>query len=357
MCVLKVGSRGSALALRQTQTIVKAVERLNPGVQCRVEIIKTTGDRISEQPPAAAGGGAAGPLSRSIADKGLFVKEIEAALVAGKIDFAVHSAKDIPSQMDERLCIAAFPKRECPADVLVYRASADDSRFAPRSTPEAGGLRGALMGLPKGARVGTSSPRRRAQLLAVRPDLQVLDLRGNLDTRLRKLDEGVCDALVIASAGLVRMGLLEAGVSESALPSDSETRIELLPYEICLPAVGQGALAVQCKTGDPVCEAVAKLDFPETRACVTAERALLAGLGGGCQTPIAALARVDAGELTMDALVAAVDGTSIVRKSATGRVDEPDELGGRLAEELLRSPAKELLDAACSGVWPNMGAA
>lgn len=320
MDVLKVGSRGSALALRQTKIVVEAIERLNPGVKCRVEVIKTTGDRISEQP-----GCASGQLPRSMGDKGLFVKEIEAALIAGEIDFAVHSAKDLPSEMDERLCVAAFPERECTADALVSRL-------------------GGLADLPRGAKVGTSSPRRRAQLLAARPDLEIVDMRGNLDTRLRKLDDGWCDAVVVACAGLLRMGLA--------------SRItERLPYEICLPAVGQGALAVQCRSSDPTCEIVAKLDSPQTRACVTAERALLAGLGGGCQTPIAALARILDGQLVMDALVAAVDGSSVIRKSTMGRIEDSEELGARLAEELLRSPAKELLSAARSSVWRNMGAA
>jgi len=358
MDVLRVGSRGSALALRQTQMVVEAVERLNPGVKCVVEVIKTTGDRISEQPANATGGCCSAKLSGSIADKGQFVKEIEAALIAGNIDFAVHSAKDIPSEMDERLCIAAFPERECPADALVR---ARVSAFPPRSGCEtrcASGTQGGLMDLPKAAKVGTSSLRRRAQLLAIRPDLEILDLRGNLDTRLRKLEQGCCDAIVIACAGLMRMGFVEGAVSGSPLSSHPETLvIQVLPYEICLPAVGQGALAVQCRTDDPACDVVARLDSPQTRACVTAERALLAGLGGGCQTPIAALARAEGGKLVMDALVAATDGSSVVRKSATGRIDKPDELGGRLAYELLRSPAKELLNAARSGVWPNMGAA
>jgi len=313
MISMIVGSRGSALALRQTQMVVDAIERLNPHVKCRVEVIKTTGDRVLDKPLAKIG------------DKGLFVKEIEAALIAGEIDFAVHSAKDLPSEMDERLCVAAYPERECPADALVSR-------------------NGRLADLPSGASVGTSSLRRRAQILAARPDLKISDLRGNLDTRLRKLDEGCCDAIVLACAGLVRMGLASRITQE-------------LTYEICLPAVGQGALAIQCRTGDSACGAVAKLDSAATRACVTAERALLAALGGGCQTPISALSRVVDGELVMDALVAAIDGSRIVRKSATGCIGAPDELGKRLAKELLDSPAKQLLDAARDGVPPNIGAA
>lgn len=314
MKVLKVGSRGSALALRQTQMTVEAIERLNPDVECRIEIIKTTGDRILDVPLAKIG------------DKGLFVKEIEAALMSCEIDLAVHSAKDLPSEMDECLCIAAFPERECPADALVSKCVG-------------------LMDLPKGAVIGTSSLRRRAQILAVRPDVKIVDLRGNLDTRLRKLDEGCCDAVILACAGLVRMGL-EARITEA------------LPYEICLPAVGQGALAIQCRTGDPACDIAASLDSPPTRACVTAERALLGRLEGGCQVPIAALAREESGELRMDALVAGLDGSSIVRKSASGALSTAKDLGERLAAELLDSPAKELLELARRSAVPNdIGAA
>ena len=314
MKVLKVGSRGSALALRQTQMMVDAIERLNSGVECRIEVIKTTGDRILDIPLAKIG------------DKGLFVKEIEAALLAGEIDLAVHSAKDLPSEMDERLCVAAFPERECPADALVSRC-------------------GKLMDIPAGAMIGTSSLRRRAQILAVRPDFQVVDLRGNLDTRLRKLDEGCCDAVILACAGLVRMGL-------------QERITEPLTYDVCLPAVGQGALAMQCRTGDAACGIVGKLDSPSTRACVTAERALLARLNGGCQVPVGALARIEGEQLVMNALVAGIDGGKIVRKSAMGPLSSPEKLGEMLAEELLDSSAGELLELARKSVGPkDIGAA
>ena len=314
MSVLRVGSRGSALALRQTQMMVEALERLNPGVKCRVEIIKTTGDRVTDVPLA------------NIGDKGLFVKEIEAALLSGEIDLAVHSAKDLPSEMDERLCIGAYPERECPADALVS-------------------TKGQLVELPMGAIIGTSSLRRRAQILAVRPDARIIDLRGNLDTRLRKLDDGCCDAAFLACAGLVRMGLRD--------------RItQTLPYDVCLPAVGQGALAVQCRANDQACEFVKRLDSPSTRACVTAERALLRCLEGGCQVPIGALARVDEEEIVMDALVAGLDGGSIVRRSAGAPAFAANELGERLAAELLDSPAKELLDLARMSAAPkDIGAA
>jgi hydroxymethylbilane synthase len=302
MSEIKVGSRGSALALCQTRMVVEAIQRLNPGVECRIDVIKTTGDKILDVPLAKIG------------DKGLFVKEIEAALLAGEIDVAVHSAKDLPSEMDDRLCIAAFPERECPADALISR-------------------HGKLMELPAGAVVGTSSLRRRAQILAARPDVEIADVRGNLDTRLRKLDNGDYDAIMLACAGLVRMGL--------------ESRItEALDYDVCLPAAGQGSLAIQCRTGDGACDIAGKLDSSATRCCVTAERALLKRLGGGCQVPIAALARIEEDTLVMDALVAGIDGASIIRKSAIGDPSQPEELGERLANELLNSPAKGLLDLA-----------
>ena len=342
MSVLKVGSRGSALALCQTQMVVDAIARLHSGVECRVVIIKTTGDRILDV-----------PLSK-IGDKGLFVKEIEAALLAGEIDFAVHSAKDLPSEMDERLCIAAFGERECPADALVSKS-------------------GRLMELPAGAVVGTSSPRRRAQILAARPDVCVAELRGNLDTRLRKLDDEQYDAIILACAGLIRMGLVSgfplrsnpgevSGFplrSNPEIPATPASRmIEALSYDICLPAVGQGALAIQCRAGDGACDIVAGLDSPVTRSCVTAERALLARLGVGCQVPIAALATQEGNRLTMDALVEDIDGASVVRKSGFGDLSSPEVLGERLAEELLNSPAKELLDMARTGAGPkDIGAA
>lgn len=313
MSLLRVGSRGSALALRQTRMVVDEIIRLNPGVECRIEVIKTTGDRILDVPLARIG------------DKGLFVKEIESALLAGEIDLAVHSAKDLPTAMDEGLQIAAYPERECPADALISK-------------------HGGLADLPRGARVGTSSLRRRAQALAARDDLDIVDLRGNLDTRLRKLDGDEYDAIVLACAGLKRMGL--------------ESRItEVLPYEVCLPAAGQGALAVQCRAGDAAREIAAKLDSSWTRACVLAERELLARLEGGCQVPIGVLAREDGGLLRLDVVVAAVDGSAVVRKSAMGDRSRAIQLAQGLTEELLDSPAREYLEAARAAATDNIGAA
>ena len=310
---LIVGSRGSALALTQSGLTIDALQARHPNVVCRVQVIKTKGDAIQDTPLAKIG------------DKGLFVKEIEQALIDGEIDFAVHSAKDLPSDMPDPLMIAAFPEREDPADVLVSNA-------------------GILRDLPKGAIIGTSSLRRRAQILHARPDIRVADLRGNLDTRLRKLDEDHYDAIILAGAGLRRLGL-----------GDRITQV--LPFDICLPCAGQGALAIQCRKGDPVAELLNDLDDPATHACVEAERALLMRLGAGCQTPVAALARVtDAGAIHMRAVVASLDGHTIVRRVMTGNMDSPEELGRRLAEELLDSPAAALLDEARRADGP-MGAA
>lgn len=305
METLVVGSRGSRLALRQTQQVVGEMTRLYPGLQCRVKVIKTTGDSVANVPLA------------SIGEKGLFVKEIEAALARGDIDLAVHSAKDLPSEMDSSLTIAAYCEREDPSDALVSGA-------------------GALHELPSGARVGTGSARRRAQLLFARPDIRVVDLRGNLDTRLAKAAGADYDAVVLALAGLRRMGW-------------EERVTQVLPFEVCLPAAGQGAVAVQCRSDGEARRLLPALDHAPTRACVTAERALLRRLGAGCQTPVAALARTDESGLRLEALVAGADGSTVIRRSADGDAAHPDELGERLAEELLATPAKDLLDQARPG--------
>ncbi len=311
---LVVGSRGSQLALRQTRTMIGRLEQLHAGLSCRIDVIRTTGDRVRSVPLAEIG------------DRGLFVKEIEQALLDGRIDVAVHSAKDLPSEMDAALCVAAYPERETPADVLVSR--------------------GALLAeLPAGAKVGTSSVRRRAQLLHARPDLEVADLRGNLDTRLAKLDRGDCDAIVLAYAGLSRMGWQSRAT-------------EILSYDVCLPAVAQGALAVQCRAGDAVADLLEPLDDPEARVCVTAERAFLAGLGAGCQTPVAALATLEGDQIKLDGLIAATDGSNVVRRTEVGDAVQPEALGRRLAARFLESSARSLLEEARSGgPAKGMGAA
>ncbi len=314
MIELVIGSRGSELALWQARFVAGELERAWPEARCSIRVIKTTGDKIADVPLARIG------------SKGLFVKEIELALVAGEIDLAVHSAKDLPSEMDERLCIAAYPEREDPSDALVSK-------------------RGKLNELPAGSVVGTSSVRRRAQVLRARPDLEIADLRGNLDTRLRKLDSGGYDAVVLAGAGLRRMGW--AG------------RItETLPFEVCLPAAGQGALAVQCRVGDRAAEMAAVLDHAETRRCVSAERVLLGRLQAGCQTPVAVLARESEGRTRIDAAVISLDGSKIIRMDESGDAADAGIVGERLAERLLGSPANELLEEARLGAeQQGMGAA
>jgi hydroxymethylbilane synthase len=315
MNALVVGTRGSELALRQARQVVGMLKDYFPELDVRVRVIKTTGDKILDVPLAKIG------------DKGLFVKEIEQALIGGEIDFAVHSAKDMPSETDGRLLFAAYPEREDPSDALVSKS-------------------GTLAELPPGSVIGTSSVRRRAQVLHARPDLNITDLRGNLDTRLRKLCGTTYDAIVLARAGLARMGL--------------EMRItQVLPFDVCLPAAAQGALAIQCRTGDPVAEKIAVLDHAETRACVSAERELLLHLGAGCQAPIGTLARVIGdGRIELEAAVVAIDGSEAVRRKCAGNMDNPQEIGGLLAEELFNSRAVDLLAEARRNAGPrNMGAA
>lgn len=283
-----VGSRGSKLALTQAQQVLEALAQRVPDVSCRIEVIRTTGDAASRAPLSQIGG------------VGVFVKEIEDALASGRVDFAVHSAKDMPTKMDPRLCIAAYPEREDPRDVLVSRA-------------------GGLNALPRGANVGTGSLRRRAQLLAVRPDLRMSEIRGNIDTRLRKLDDGEYDAIVLAYAGLRRMGL-DSRVSE------------VLPTDVCLPAVGQGALAVQCRADGDVAGVLRVMDHQETRRCVEAERVVLDRVGGGCNLPLGVFAQIVDGEVVIDAVLASTDGSVVVRERAEG-----DGSAERLADKLLAS--------------------
>ncbi len=293
--MLRIGSRGSPLALWQARWTADRLGEL--GHECRIEIIRTTGDKITGVALSKVGG------------KGLFTKEIEEALLAGAIDLAVHSMKDVPTELPAGLVIAAVPVREDPRDALAGRRLAD---------------------LAQGARVGTSSLRRAAQLLAIRPDLVVEPVRGNVDTRLRKLDEGAYDAIVLASAGLRRLDLASR-IAES-----------LAPETMC-PAAGQGALAIETRA--ETADAVEALDHPETRAAVTAERAVLRGLGGGCQVPIGAHARVSGPSLAIDAVVVSPDGRALVRKRRAGPARDAERIGAELAEELLAAGADEILSA------------
>ncbi len=296
--MLTIGSRGSQLALWQAHWIQSRLEQM--GEQCRIEIIKTTGDKITDVALSQVG------------SKGLFTKEIEEALLAGAIDVAVHSLKDMPTEIPAGLTLAAIPEREDPRDALVGRALED---------------------LPKSARVGTGSLRRSAQLRARRPDLQIEDIRGNVDTRLRKLDEGRYDAIVLAAAGLRRLGL--------------ENRItEVFNPGIMCPAAGQGALAVETRDdGGSAFHIARRLEHAEVRAAITAERTVLASLGGGCQAPVGSYAYVNDATLYVIGLIISPDGSKKIRHAKHGLVADAAALGRALAEQLLSEGGQEILDA------------
>jgi len=296
--MLVIGSRGSQLALWQAKWVAARLAEL--GVETRIEIIKTTGDKITDVPLAQVGA------------KGLFTKEIEEALLEGRVDLAVHSLKDLPTEVPAGLTVAAIPAREDARDAMVGCA---------------------IAGLPQGARVGTSSLRRSAQLHALRPDLAIEPLRGNLDTRLRKLTEGRYDAILLAAAGLKRLGW-------------SGRISELLPAGVMCPAVGQGALAIETRDdGAEAHQAVSRLNDPVTRAAVTAERALLGALGGGCQVPIGCHATADRDALKLTAIVASPDGRSMVRGEKSGPMSDAALLGSTLARELLAAGGRAILEA------------
>ena len=305
---LVIGSRGSKLALVQAGIVKAQLELLDPSLTVRIEIVKTSGDVKSE------------PLS-VIGGKGVFTKELEDALLARHIDLAVHSLKDLPTIVPEGLTIAAITKREDPRDALVLKRE-NTTQF------------GSLRDLPPGVSVGTSSPRRLAQLKYLRADLDIKDLRGNIDTRLRKLDEGQYDALVLACAGLRRLGV------------DHRISIALPPGEM-LPAVGQGALGLETRLDDEdTNKTVAKLDHKFTRLACMAERAFLRSLGGGCQLPIAAYAIVREKKIRLDGLIAEPQGLRIVKDRIVGGLDEAEQLGATLAARLLENGGSELLASA-----------
>jgi hydroxymethylbilane synthase len=303
--VIVIGSRGSKLALWQAEHIGEQLKAL--GVETRIEIIKTSGDKIQDVPLAEAGG-------QALFNKAMFTKELDEALLNGAIDLAVHSMKDVPTGLPEGLTIAAIPEREEPRDALIGSSLAD---------------------LKDGTRIGTSSLRRQAQLLAYRPQLEIEMLRGNVDTRLRKLTEKQggrqYDAIVLAAAGLRRLGW--------------QDRItELIPVEVMCPAVGQGALAIETREdGGAAYEMAQKLDHADTRTAVTAERAMLEKLGGGCQVPVGGYAYLEKGVIHMRAIVASPDGRRVVRAELTG-VD-PARTGASIGRNLLEKGAEEILKA------------
>lgn len=294
--MLIIGSRGSQLALWQARWVQQRLRDL--GRESRIEIIRTTGDRITEVPLAQAG------------MKGLFTREIEDALLDRAVGLAVHSLKDLPAELPEGLAIAAFPPREDPRDAIVGAPLAD---------------------LREGAKVGTSSLRRAAQLRARRPDLAVESIRGNVDTRLRRLEEGRYDAVVLAAAGLRRLGW-------------ADRIAEILPPEVMCPAAGQGALAVEVRCEDTATYR-ALLDDAPTRAAVSAERAVLSALGGGCLVPIGAHARIQGGTLRIMAIVISPDGSRLVRRESSGPASEAENIGARLGTALLESGGREILAA------------
>ena len=299
--ILRLGTRKSKLALTQSNWVKKEIESRFPDVEVELVKVTTKGDKILDVPLAKVGG------------KGLFVKEIEEALLDGRIDFAVHSLKDVPTELPKGLEVSVFPEREDPRDALISKSGAG------------------LKGLPEGARVGTSSLRRMAQLRAVRPDLTIENLRGNLDTRLKKLDEGQYDAILLAVAGLNRMGL-------------ADRITEIIGPELILPAIGQGALGIEFRTGDEETRAIlSALNHEETSVRVRAERAFLARLEGGCQVPIGAFATLDGDEIELEGFVADERGERLIRRKRRGKRSDPERVGDELGREILDAGGREIL--------------
>jgi hydroxymethylbilane synthase len=298
---LRIGTRGSLLAKWQAERVRKQLFQLT-GIEAEIIIIKTSGDKLQNTPLSKIGG------------QGIFVKELEEALLEETIDLAVHSVKDIPTEVPSRLSFPAVCRREDVRDCLVSHNGA------------------VLANLRQGARVGTGSLRRQAQLRHLRPDLDVRDLRGNVDTRLRKVESGEYEAVLLAKAGLDRLGWTER-IAETLAP------------EVFLPAVGQGAIAVECRLKDTeAAQALEKLDHPETRTAIIAERALLAALQGGCQVPLGAWARLERGELLLEASVCSADGAQYVKQTATAPPDQATQLGQHMAQLLLEAGAQPILE-------------
>jgi hydroxymethylbilane synthase len=303
---LRIGTRGSALALWQARSIAEALREAT-GIEPEIVVIKTSGDKFQQ-------------VSFSqIGTKGVFIKELEDALLEERIDLAVHSMKDVPTEMPEGLMIAAIGKREDVRDALLSSSGAT------------------LASLPQGARVGTSSLRRQSQLLYARRDLRLLELRGNVDTRIEKLKRGDYDAIVLAKAGLDRLGL-------------SGNISQVLPHDVSLPAAGQGAIGIEARAGDAeTMRVLARLEDAETRSAVTAERCALAGLGGGCQVPIGAWGRIENGKLLLDVVVLSPDGTQRMWEKDSGSPGEAEVIGKRVARKLRDDGAAALLERESRG--------
>jgi hydroxymethylbilane synthase len=298
---LRIGTRGSRLALVQSHWVKDRIETTHPDVRVELVTITTTGDTILDSPLSKVGG------------KGLFVKEIEEALIRGEVHLAVHSMKDVPAVLPEPLMLTAYPEREDPRDAMIslrYRS---------------------LDQLPGGGRVGTSSLRRSSQILQRRPDLRVETLRGNVDTRLRKLEEGKYDAIILAAAGLNRFGL-------------GHRITEVLPTEWMLPAVGQGALGIEVRREDRETRRLLRfLDHGPTQQAVLAERAFLKELEGGCQVPIGALAVLEGDDLRLEGMVAELDGSEVIRQTLRGDRSKPEEIGVVLGKSILSAGGKRIL--------------
>ena len=298
MRILRIGTRGSMLAKWQAESVRKRLFAA-AGVEAEIVIIKTAGDKLQHIPLTAIGG------------KGIFIKELEEALLEETIDLAVHSVKDIPTDTPSRLSFPAVCRRDDVRDCLVGAT---------------------LASLRQGARVGTGSLRRQAQLLHLRPDLDIRDLRGNVDTRLRKVESGEYEAIMLSKAGLDRLGL-------------SQRISEVLSPEVCMPAVGQGAIAVECRLKDTeAADILAPLDDGETRTAIIAERALLGALEGGCQVPLGAWARIERGELVIEACVCSADGVQYVKQRATATQDQAAQLGEHMARLLIEAGAQAILE-------------
>jgi hydroxymethylbilane synthase len=298
---LRIGTRGSQLAKWQAEYVRRHIFQAT-GVEGEIVIIKTSGDKLQQLPLTQIGG------------KGIFIKELEDALLDESVDIAVHSVKDIPTDVPSGLSFPAVCRREDVRDCLVSGNGAT------------------LANLRHGARIGTGSLRRQAQLRHIRPDLDVRDLRGNVDTRLRKVESGEYDAVMLAKAGLDRLGCGHR-ISETLSP------------EVCMPAVGQGAIAVECRANDTeAAQALEKLDHAETRTAIMSERALLSALQGGCQVPLGAWARIERDELVLEACVCSIDGVQYVKQRATAPPDQPRELGERMARLLIQAGAQSILE-------------
>ena len=299
---IKIGTRGSKLALTQADFVAETIKKIMPEAVIEIRIIKTSGDIMQDISLLKIGG------------KGVFVKEIEDALLSSAVDLAVHSMKDVPTEIPDGLEFAAILQREDARDILVSRNNRKIEQ------------------MPKGAKIGTGSLRRSAQLLDILPDAVIVPLRGNLDTRLRKIETEKLDGVIVAAAGMKRMGFVQ--------------RItQFLPVELMLPAVGQGALGLEVRTGDNELKKIlAKINHAPTNTEIAAERSFLRYLGGGCRLPIAALGKLEGDKLSLEGLVASPQGSGIIRDKVKGTIFEAEELGKKLAEMILERGGKKFLE-------------